>query len=78
MGDKELLEYLPNSLNKATVTREFLLALLFNVKPDKYYYLYNIYKKQAANKTFTNGKIYEVEVKNDFLNNINSFITTTK
>ena len=42
------MEYLPNSVNKATVTREFLLPFLFNVKPDKYYYLYNTHKKQAC------------------------------
>ena len=72
------MQYLPNTVNKATVTREFMLALLFNVRPQKYNYLYNIYKQEKANHTFCHGKIYEVEIKNDYKANISNFISTTK
>ena len=73
-----MLEYLPVSVNRTTITREFLLALLFNIKRDKYYYLYNIYKKEAANRSFSGGKVYEVKIKNEFANNIGNFINTIK
>lgn len=77
-GDIELQKYLPNSLNKATVTRSFLLALLFNIKKEKYLYLYNIYKTQKANHSYGSGKVYEIKVTNDYAQNIHQFNTTTK
>lgn len=73
-----MLEYLPDKLNKSTVTREFLLALLFNVKKEKYLYLYNLYKTQKMNSTYFHGKIYEVNIKKDYANNLGKFITTSK
>lgn len=78
VGDQQLLEYLPDKLNKSTVTREFLLALLFNVKKEKYLYLYNLYKTQKINRTYFHGKIYEVNIKKDFANNLVKFTTTSK
>ena len=57
---------------------DFLLALLFNIKSDKYYYLYNIYKKQKANQSVCNSKIYQVDVKNVCAASINNFIGPTK
>ncbi len=78
IGDEQLLEYLPDKLNKSTITREFLLALLFNVKKEKYLYLYNLYKTQKINKTYFHGKNYEVNIKKDFVNNLGNFITTSK
>ena len=77
-GDVELLQYLPDSINRTTITREFLLALLFNVRREKYYYLYNLYKEQKINQTLNHGKIYKINIKKDFAKNINEFITTTK
>ena len=55
IGDEELLEYLPDKLNCSTVTRDFLLALLFNVKKEKYLQLYNLYKNQQINQTYFHG-----------------------
>jgi len=77
-GDAELLGYLPDSVNRSTITREFLLALLFNVKREKYYYLYNLYKKEKMNQTLNHGKLYEVNVKTDYAKSISEFISTTK
>ena len=42
-GDAELCKYLPDKVNKSTITREFLLSLLFNVRKDKYLHLYTMY-----------------------------------
>ena len=81
IGDTELLQYLPDVLNRATVTRDFLLALLFNIKREKYYYLYNIYKQQQQQKTnqsVCNGKIYEVDIINNYAARIINFISPTK
>ena len=70
-GDIELQQYLSNTLNKATVTRSFLLALLFNIKKEKYLYL-------LANRAYGNGKVYEIKITNDYAKNIDQFINTTK
>ena len=76
-GDIELQQYLPDTLNKATVTRSFLLALLFNIKKEKYF-LYNIYKTHLANREYGNGKVYGIKITNDYAKNIVQFINTTK
>ena len=77
-GDEQLLEYLPDKLNRSTVTRDFLLALLFNVKKEKYLHLYNLYKNQKINQIFFHWKIYEVNIKKNFTNNLVNFVTTSK
>ena len=71
-------QYLPDTLNKATVTRSFLLAFFFNIKKVKYLYLYNIYKIHLANRVYYNGKVYEIKITNDYTKNIDQFINTTK
>lgn len=77
-GDQELLQYLPDKVNKSTVSRSFLLALLFNIRKEKYLKLYNIYKEQKANRAFGNGKVYNIEIRNDFANTISKFTNTSK
>ena len=77
-GNPELLQYLPDALNRATITRDFLLALLFNVKREKYYYSYNIYKKPKVNQSVCNVKIYEAVIKNDYAARISNFIEAKK
>ena len=78
IGDQQLLEYLPDKLNKSTLTGEFLLTLPFNVKKEKYLYLYNLYKNQKINRTYFHGKIYEVNIKKDFANNLGNYIKMSK
>ena len=77
-NDTELHKYLPDKVNKSTITRSFLLSLLFNVKKEKYLNLYKLYKQEKANQSFFGGKIYEVNIDKDFANNIYEFNTTTK
>ena len=48
-NDIELAQYLPDRINPSKVTRSFPLALLFNVKKEKYLNLYGLYK-QKKNK----------------------------
>lgn len=69
-NDYELSKYLPDSVNRSTITRSFLLSLLYNIRKDKYLYLYNIYKRQKASKSYFNGKVYEINVTQDYANNI--------
>ena len=45
-GDEELSKYIPDQCNSSTVTRSFLLSLLFNIRRDKYLELYNKYKQK--------------------------------
>ena len=49
-GEEQLLEYLPDKLNRSKVTCVFLLALIFNMKKEKYLPLYNLYKNQKINQ----------------------------
>jgi len=49
-NDIELAQYLPDRINPSTVTRSFLLALLFNVRKEKYLNLYGLYKQKKRSK----------------------------
>lgn len=77
-GDLELAKYLPDQINPTTVTRSFLLALLFNVRRDKYLSLYNSYKEKKKEYSTTNGKIYHISIDKTFLANIKNFSSTNK
>lgn len=77
-NDYELSQYLPDSVNRSTITRSFLLSLLYNIRKDKYLYLYNIYKKQKANKSYFNGKVYEINITPDYAKNIQQYSPTSK
>ena len=72
-GDNELKEYIPDGCNPSTVTRSFLLSLLFNVKRNKYLSLYNKYKKIKIEQS-TSGKIYEINAQSEFADEINNYI----
>ena len=76
-NDAELakyLKYLPNKINPSTVTRSFLLALLFNVKKDKYLSLYGLYKKKQKESSTTGGKSYNVSIAQSFLPYIENYV----
>lgn len=77
-GDEELSRYIPDKCNPATVTRSFLLSLLFNIRRQKYLNLYNSYKKQKLEQSTTSGKIYEIDINNSFANEINNYVTSYK
>ena len=78
IGDVELIKYLPGSVNSSTITRSFLLSLHFNIRLEKYQNLYKIYKQQKDNQSFFNGKVYEVNIMNNFAQSMNNFTSTTK
>lgn len=75
-GDDELGKYIPNNCNPNTVTRSFLLSLLFNISRNKYLDLYNSYKKKKIEQSTNSGKIYEIDVNSSFANELNNYITT--
>ena len=77
-GDKELGMYIPDNCNPTTVTRSFLLSLLFNIKREKYLFLYNAYKKKKLEQSTFSGKVYEIDVENIFANEINNYVTAYK
>jgi len=65
-------------VNKATITGEFFLALLFNMHREKYLYLYNPYKQAKARQAICGGKTYIVEIQSSYVDNINNFVSTVK
>lgn len=77
-NDEELAKYLPNQINKSTVTRSFLLALLFNVRRDKYLLLYKNYKEKKKQISTTSGKLYEVSISLSFAEKIQNYSSNDK
>ena len=77
-NDAELAKYLPDKINPSTVTRSFLLALLFNVKKDKYLSLYGSYKKKQKESSTTGSKSYNVSITQSFLPYIENYVPSTK
>jgi hypothetical protein len=77
-NDEELQKYVPTPCNPSTVTRSFLLSLMFNVKRNKYLELYNKYKQKEIDNSTNCGKIYEVIVGSSFANELNNYISTSK
>ena len=69
--DQELIKYIPNDCRPSTVTREFLLSLLFNIRRDKYLSMYEKYKKAKINS----GKVFEINKDNSFVQELNNYIT---
>ena len=72
-----MAQYIPDACKPNTVTRSFLLSLLFNVRRDKYLKLYNSYKQAKLEQSTTSGKIYQVEISSEQAAEINKFITTS-
>ena len=77
-GDNELAKYLPDETNPSTITRSFLFALLFNVRRQKYLNLYTAYKEKKKEYSTTHGKLYKIEINNEFVSHIKNFNPTTK
>ena len=61
-GDNELIKYVPDNCNRSTVTRSFLLSVLFNVNRNKYLALYDKYKRAKIEKSTAKGKIFEIDI----------------
>ena len=76
--DNDLKDYIQDECNPSTVTREFLLSLLFNIKKEKYLTLYNAYKSKKIEQSTTAGKIYEIDANSSFASQLNRYITTSK
>ena len=77
-NDNDLKDYIPDECNPTTVTREFLLSLLFNIKREKYLALYNAYKRKKIEQSTTSGKIYEIDANSSFASQLNRYITASK
>lgn len=78
INDAQLAEYLPDHINPSTVTRPFLLSLLFHVKKEKYIALYNSYKNRMKQSSTTGGKLYNVPVTESYFAHIQNYVPNTK
>ena len=77
-NDHELAQYLPDQVSPSTITREFLLALLYNIEMEKYLLLYNAYKEKKKQSNTTGGKIYKIVVGNEYIGQLRNYTSTTK
>lgn len=77
-SDAQQAEYFPNHINPSTVTRSFLLSLLFKEKREKYVALYNLYKNKMKQSSIKGGKLYSVLVAESFINYIKNFVLNIK
>ena len=76
--DNDLKDYILDECNASTVTWEFLLSLLFNIKREKYLALYNTYKRKKIEQSTTTGKIYEIDGISSFSSQLNRYIITSE
>ena len=65
-------------MTPSSVTRDFLLALLFNVRRDKYISLYNTYKEKKKQSSTTSGKIYRIKIEKSFMEQMNNYSSVSK
>lgn len=56
----------------------FILSLLFNVRRGKYLALYETYKKAKLQQSTTNGKIYEININDEYAKELNDFINVNR
>lgn len=77
-NDEELGKYIPDNCRPSTITRSFILSLLFNVRREKYLSLYETYKKVKIEQSTTNGKVYEVNINGTFAKELNDYISVHK
>ena len=77
-NDHELARYFAGQVSPYTIALEFLLALLYNVKMEKYLLLYNAYKEKKKQSSTTGGKIYKIGVGNEFIGQLRNYTSTIK
>ena len=77
-NDPELAEYLPDHASSGTITRSFLLALLYNVKREKYMKLYESYKQHKKQISIGNKKIYHININDYFIDKFKNYESGTK
>ena len=69
---------MPDHINSSTVTRSFLLSLLYNIRREKYINLYNIYKQHKKQISTGNKKIYYINIHNSFAGQLQNYENETK
>lgn len=74
IGDQELLQYLPTDPKLKTITREFLLSILANVRREKYANLYSKYKEIKAQRSTIGNRLYQAQITSQFKAGLNNFV----
>ena len=78
VGDDELQKYLPNNLKLTSIIRELFLSILFYVKRDKYLNLYGIYKTKKVEREINGIKVYNVKIKDDLFDKLQTYTSVGK
>ena len=72
-GDENLLSYLPDNPDVRSLSREFLLSVLFFGARDKYLTLYEKYKDIQFQKTTTGNKKFIAKISDEMLEHLKNF-----
>ena len=72
-GDQILLQYLPGNPNINTISREFLLCILANIRREKYANMYSKYKEIKAQRSTVGNKIFKAQITNESINGLHNF-----
>ena len=73
VGDRTLLQYLPDNANLKTIPCEFFLCVIANVRKNKYAAIYTKYKEIKAQRSTVGKQVYRAQIINEFRNGLNNF-----
>ena len=72
-NDENLLAYLPDNIQLTSITREFLLSVLFYGDRNKYLELYEEYKNIQVQKSTTGNKRFKAIVTNEIIDSLKNY-----
>ena len=73
-NDENLLVYLPDNIQLTSITREFLLSVLFYGDRNKYLELYEEYKNIQVQKSTTGNKRFKADAINEIIDSLKIII----
>ena len=73
INDENLLAYLPDNIQLTSITREFLLSILFYGARNKYLELYEEYKNIQIQKSTTGNKRFKAVVTNEIIDSLKNY-----
>ena len=73
VGDENLLAFIPDDPDIKSISREFLLSVLFYASRDKYLSLYEQYKDLELQRSTTGNRIFIAKISEEMLLNLKNY-----